>query len=100
MRLKITNNWEDLYWEIDKTDVTAALSRITLQMPDESVQDFKVTWKLESKEYYDMGIPRYVNQYKAYIKLDAYGIKLDTCLEDVTKKRKVKIIDYKVRRPK
>lgn len=99
MRLKVTNNWENLYWEIDKTDVTAALSRITLQLPDGTEQNFKVTWKRHNETYYDMGHRCSAEQYNAYIKLNANGVAFDINLADVTKKRKVKILDFKVRRP-
>lgn len=99
-KLKVTNNWESLYWEIDKTDVTAALSRITLQLPDGTEQDFKVTWKQHNQSYSDMGHTYSASQYNAFIKLNANGVILDINLADVTKKRKVKILDFKVRRPK
>jgi hypothetical protein len=99
MKLKVTNNWENLYWHIDDTDVTAALSRITLQLPDGTKETFKVTWKRHSEQYYDMGRPYYAEQYNAFIKLSAHGVLLDVNLQDVTKKRKVKVLDFKVRRP-
>jgi len=99
LRLKVTNNWENLYWHIGETDVTAALSRITLRLPDDTEQNFKVTWKHRIKLYHDMGHRCSAEQYNAFIKLNANGVIFDINLADVTKKRKVKILDFKVRRP-
>jgi hypothetical protein len=91
MKLKVTNNWENLYWHIGETDVTAALSKVTLEFPDKSVHDFKVTWTRHQLYY--------AEQYNAFITLDVHGAKLKTNLNDIAKKRGVNIIDFKVKRP-
>ena len=97
MKLKVTNNWENLYWEIDNTDVTAALRSITLQFPDDTTEKFKVTWTRHMQPYSDMGHTYNAEQYNAFIDLNVHGIKIKTNLADIAKK--VKITDYKVRRP-
>lgn len=99
MRLKITNNWENLYWHIGEIEVTAALRKITLEFPDGTVETFNVKWTMHSQSYSDMGHTYAADQYNAFIKLKINGILLKTNLGDITKKRNVKILDFKVRRP-
>jgi len=97
VRLKVINNWESLYWEIDQVEVTAALRMIRLGMPDGTVQDFKVTWTEHNEPYYDMGHRCSASQLNAFIVLEVNGLKLKTNLNDI--KSKVKVIAYKIRRP-
>ena len=96
-RIKVTNNWENLYWHIDDVDVTAALTKITLEFPDKTTHSFKVTWSSHYERYYNMGRMDSSLQYNAFIILEAHGLKLKTNLDDIAKR--VKVIDYKVKRP-
>ena len=97
VRIKVINNWEDLYWEIDKVEVTAALKMVRLEMPDKTVRDFKVTWTEHRESYSDMGHSCYATQLNAWIILEVNGLKLKTNLNDI--KTRVKVLAYKIRRP-
>lgn len=97
MKIIVKNNWENLYWMIDEIDVTASLRKITLEFPDKTVEDFKVTWTEHQQSYSDMGHTHTATQFNAFIKLNINGIKLKINLLDIAKK--VKVIDYKIRRP-
>jgi len=97
VRIKVVNNWENLYWEINKVEVTAALRMVRLEMPDGTAQDFKVTWTEHLELYHDMGHQCSALQLNAWIVLEVNGLKLKTNLNDI--KSKVKVLAYKIRRP-